>query len=119
MNTNVDSTVVISFAGLCCSFVAICISLISIYLQYRVRGAIIDVLNINGLQRSVPRYYAGLPKNIQDIFPEYRDEQPGYALVKVVFGNSGDRTGIASFQNIKVEIKNSKYQIIKASHYSY
>jgi hypothetical protein len=102
------------------SLTAIIISLFSIYLQYvMVEGAEIAILNDEDNQRSVPRPYSGLPKNIQDNFPDYPDEQPGYALIKLVFGNSGDRTGIAKIKGVKAFIEGGHHIVIKPSYYSY
>ncbi len=103
--------------SLAISITAFILSLVTIYFQwFRVRGAKIELLNTNDKQRSIVRYYAGLPSNIQDAFPNYPDIQSGHGLVKLVFGNSGDRAGIASIQ--KIEIKNA-HELIKSSYYSY
>jgi hypothetical protein len=100
------------------SSAAILVSGYSLYRQYRVKGALVELLNVHDIQRSMIRVYAGLPKIIQDSFPAYAEDKPGYALVKGVYGNSGDRTGIVNVHNTKVKAKNLPPDI-KASHYSY
>jgi len=119
MDYRIDPSFVVSLFGVCCAFVAICISLLSIFLQYSVRGARIELLNANDHQRKVPRYHRDLPKRIQEQFPDYPDAAPGYAFVSLVFGNSGDRTGIANIQGIKIRIKDNPNEIIRASHSKY
>lgn len=102
------------------SVLAIVISAISIYLQYMVEGPKIELLNAADLQRRVPRPHSDLPKNIQDNFPYYPDAVPGHALVKLVFGNSGDRVGIANIQSMKARIiKSGQDEIIKIAFDKY
>ena len=99
------------------SIAAILFTIINTYFQwFRVKGARIELLNTHHNQRSVTRSYAGLPKNIQDDFPDYPDEWPGYALVKLVFGNSGDRAGLVNIINIGIE---NDHGLFKKSYYSY
>lgn len=102
--------------GLILSILAIIISIISLILQYRVRGARIELLNTHHSQRSVVRNYVGLPKNIQDDFPHYPDVGPGYALVKLVFGNSGDRAGLVNILDVNIT---NDHGLFKKSYYSY
>lgn len=84
------------------TLLALIISAISLYLQLKVRGPKIDLLNVKDFQRRVPRYYKDLPKDIQERFPDISDVAPGYTLVKLIFGNSGDRVGIAIIQEVKI-----------------
>jgi len=99
---------------------AIVISAISLYLQLAVRGPLIELLNATDTQQRVPRPHGDLPKDIQEKFPNIPDAAPGYALVKLIFGNSGDRVGIANIQDIKAKIiKSGETEIIRVSSDKY
>jgi len=86
------------------ALLALVLSAISIYLQLRVRGPVIELLNAKDIQRRVPRPHKDLPKDIQEKYPHIPDVENGYALVKLIFGNSGDRIGIVNIQEIKAKI---------------
>lgn len=106
------------------SIIALITSLISIYLQwFRVRGPIIALLNTEGEQRAVLLPYGRLPQAIQQHFPEYKEKFQGYALVRLVFANSGDRAGFTEIK--KIEVQNppapswAEADRIRASFHSY
>ena len=81
------------------SVFALAVSLIGVYLQwFRVRGPVIALLNTQDEQRAVLLPYSRLPQSIQQNFPEYKEKFQGYALVRLVFANSGDRAGFAEKQ---------------------
>jgi hypothetical protein len=106
------------------SFIALFISIYSIYLQwFRVKGPKISLLNEEGDYRSVLRPYNGLPQAIRDYFPEYIEKYQGYAIVTLVFGNAGDRAGIAKI--ISAEVQNPPFfnaeenEKVKSSYYNF
>lgn len=101
------------------SIIAIVISVFSIILQYMVEGPKVDILNDNDIQQSLVRPHSALPKTTQDRFPDVIDQWTGYALVKLVYSNSGDRAGIASIKSVSVRAKNSKYLPAKVRYESY
>ena len=95
------------------ALLAIGISLFSILLQYTIEGPKIDILNSKDVQQTVVRLYSGLPKSVRVNFAHLSDESPGHALVKLVFGNAGDRAGYINIVNM--EIKNA-HGLIKISN---
>ena len=106
------------------SILALTVSLVGVYLQwFRIRGPIIARLNTQDEQRTMLLPYRGLPQSIQQYFPDYKEKSQGYALVRLVFANSGDRTGLAEIK--KVEVQSSPAlgwpvtDRIKASYYNY
>lgn len=102
--------------SLAISITAFILSLITIYFQwFRVVGSKIDLLNAKDKQLIIVRPYSGLPKYIQEKFTQIPGEEQGYALVKLVYGNAGDRAGIAYIKGIKIETKNSELGTIKSS----
>ena len=107
----------ISLLSLFVSLLAFIVSAISIYLQNMVEGPKIELLNAEDVQFKVPRYHKELPEEIQKTYPHVPDAASGYALVKLVFGNSGDRAGTANINDIK--IRNNLDPAIKISAFSY
>lgn len=106
------------------AFIALFLSILSIYLQYfRIKGPRMSLLNEEGDYKSVLRPYNGLPSLIRDNFPEYIEKYPGYAIVVLVFGNAGDREGLAKIVNVAV--KNPPFfdlkenESVKTSFYDY
>lgn len=86
------------------SVVAFAVSLYSLYRQYRVRGPAIEVLNSAIDQHVKLLAFNGLSTEIQEKFPSaQQSNNPEYALVKLVYGNSGDRTGLAIIQSITLQ----------------
>ena len=90
-----ESITNIDFTNTLISVAAFILALYSLYLQHKVKGPLIELLNAKDIQRRVPRRHEKLPKDVQEHFPDILDAAPGYALVKLIFGNSGDRVGIA------------------------
>ena len=102
------------------ALLALFLSALSIYLQIRVKGPLIELLNDKDTQQLIPRPYPSLPKDIQEKFPQKTEAVPGHALVKLIFGNSGDRVGIANIQDLKAKIiKSGEREIIKVSYNKY
>jgi hypothetical protein len=101
------------------AFIALIVSIYSVALQYSAEGAKIELLNGDDKQIRTARPHKELPEHIQKGYPDIPDALPGYALVKLVFGNSGDRTGIASIKDLKVTIKNNPDLLGKASYFNY
>jgi len=111
-------------AGTVIALFALLVSLISAYFQwFRIRGPIISLLNRDEEQRAVLRPYEGLPYVTRQQFPEYREKYPGYAIVRLVFANSGDRAGFTKI--VKAQVENpvpagwSEKDQIKVSYYSH
>jgi hypothetical protein len=112
-------------SSLIVSAVALVLSIVSIYLQwFRVQGAKVNLLNPEGDFRSILHdTYDGLPQEIQKRFPCYQEKYSGHTLIRLVFGNSGDRPGLVKI--VKVEAQNllapgcSTDDKIKASFYNF
>ena len=76
------------------SVFALGISLCSFYFQWiHARGARVTLLNDKDTQNSAVRTWSALPRNVQNDFPEFDQTYPGYALVRLVVLNTGDRPG--------------------------
>jgi len=102
------------------SVVAITLTVLSLYLQYfRIRGPEIALLNAGQEQRSVLRPYQGLPLLIQQAFPWYPEEQPGHAVVSLVFSNVGDRPAYVSFLALKASVTGDDDVDPFIAHYSH
>jgi hypothetical protein len=103
------------------SSVAIVLSISSFYFQWiRVRGPKVSVLNAGQEQRSVLRPYGGLPRSIQQDFPEYRETRPGHAIVTLVLANTGDRPAYARFLKVDAAFDSDNFQgELFVAHYSY
>lgn len=106
------------------SIAALIISFISIYLQWlKVQGPVISLLNWENEHRCVLLPYEGLPQSIQMYFPPYQEKHPGHIITTLVFGNSGDRAGMAHL--LGVEVKNPppstwlEEDQVKASYYNF
>lgn len=110
-------------ASIAISLFALIVSLVTVYLQwFRVRGPVISLLNQDEEQRAILRPYEGLPEIIQQQFPEYKEKYPGYALVRLIFANSGDRAGFTKIVKVQLEsptIGWSEKDQIKFSYYTH
>ena len=109
----------ISLLSLVISILAFIASAVSIYLQYMVEGAKVELLNADDVQVKIARPHKELPEHIQKAYPHIPDALEGYALVMLVFGNSGDRTGFVNIMDLKVWIKGNPNRLIKASYTKY
>ncbi len=98
------------------AFVAFIFSVYSLYLQQTAKGPKIELLNKDDRQLRVARPHKELPNDVQKAFPYIPDVLPGYALVKLIFGNAGDRAGMANIKAMKVVMKDNprKPDLIKA-----
>lgn len=94
------------WASLVISAIAFVVSVISLFLQYRVRGAKIAILNAGKPQQTSVQRHDKLPEHVQKKFPYSYFEWAGCAWVDIVFGNAGDRAGLAIIT--KVEVKNDR-----------
>lgn len=105
------------------SFVALLLSLFSIYRQWLKprHPKIAFLLNPDETHRSVLRPYEGLPQKYQQDYPKYPEKYPGYVIVGLPFGNTGDEAGLVKI--VKVEVQNppgwSEEDKIKASFYNH
>lgn len=105
------------------SLVALLLSMFSIYQQWLKprHPKIAFLLNPDESHRSVLRPYKGLPTKYQQEYPEYPSKYPGYAIVHLPFGNTGDEAGLVKI--VKVDIQNppgwSKEDKIEASFYNH
>jgi hypothetical protein len=87
------------------STAAFILSIINAYFQwFRIKGARIDLLNANDVQTRLPLMYKELPQYVQELFPYSKNKSFGNAVIQLIFGNSGDRTGIADIKNVKLII---------------
>jgi hypothetical protein len=85
------------------ALVALLVSILSVYFQwFRVRGPVITLLNNDEEQRAVLRPYEGLPEVTRQLFPKYEEQYPGYAIIRLLFANSGDRAGFARITKVEV-----------------
>ncbi|HEY4642988.1 MAG TPA: hypothetical protein VIG78_06090 [Gemmatimonadaceae bacterium] len=76
------------------AFAALVVAGITFYFQFlHVRDADIAIISDNEEQGTVPRPYRFMPASSQADFPEYKEEYPFYALVRLVFANTGDCPG--------------------------
>lgn len=101
------------------AFVALIVSVWSLILQYMPVGARLELLNAADVQKRAVRLHKDLPEHIQKAYPDIPDKMPGHALIKLVFGNAGDRTGIANIKIMKVAAKDAPQLTVKASHPDY
>lgn len=111
-----------TFISLIVSFVALVVSACGIYLQYyKVRRPKIKALVPNDEHRSVLRPYRGLPLSFQQLYPEYKETYPGYALIHLNFGNDGDGTGLVQIKGVNVRnaYEQKEEDKIKASYYNF
>lgn len=105
------------------SFVALLLSIFSIYQQWIKprHPKIAFLINPNEIHRSVLRPYDGLPPKYQRDYPEYPETHPGYAVLHLPFGNTGNEAGLVKI--VTVDIENppglSEIDRIKASFYNY
>lgn len=106
--SNIEPSIIISI-------VALLLSMFSIYQQWikprRPRIAFLPEVK----HRSVLRPYKGLPTRYQQDYPDYHDPNPGYAIVHLPFGNTGNGSGLVKVA--KVHVVNRPE--IKASFYNY
>lgn len=87
------------------SAIAVGVSLSGFYFQWiHARGARVTLLNDMDVQKSAVRTWSGLPRNVQNDFPEYVQAFPGYALVRLVVVNTGDRPGYAKIESATVRV---------------
>jgi hypothetical protein len=97
------------------SLAALIISVATTIYQFRIRGAKIKILNAHHVQWVKPCKYGKLSKDIQDKFrpSPFDNAFPGYAPIKIIFGNSGDRAGFVYMHNMEVNVTNfeSEYMI--------
>src|SRR5437016_2516187 len=83
------------------AIVALMISSFTFYFQFlRVRDATIIVISDKEEQGTVPRPYERMPLSAQNDFPRYEEHNPLYALVRLVFANTGDCPGYARLLSI-------------------
>lgn len=105
------------------SLVALILSIFSIYQQWLKprHPKIAFLISPDEAHRSVLRPYKGLPPKYQQEYPEYPTKHPGYAIVHLPFGNTGDEAGLVKI--VKVEVQNppgwSKEDKIEASFYNH
>jgi len=105
------------------SIVALLLSIFSVYQQWLKprHPRIAFLINPNEAHRSVLRPYKGLPLKYQQEYPEYPEKYPGYAIVSLPFGNTGDESGLVKI--LKFEVENppgwQEEDNIKASFYNY
>lgn len=105
---------------------ALIVAVGSFYYQWiRVRGAKLVHFNVRTAQRALLMAYQQLPESIRSDFPQYSDRHDGNLFVKIVFANTGDRTGLCDIKNVSVsfpsEADSSKQEEdrVQASYYSY
>lgn len=112
----IDTSVIISL-------VAVAISIFTLYLQFRVRGAKISLLNEEEreLRTILLPSYERLPEATKYQFPEYKEKHPCYAQIRLNFANAGDRTGISEILKIDIDGTSawSTVDRVRASYYDY
>jgi hypothetical protein len=113
----IDPSIVISIS-------ALAISIITLYLQwFRVKGAIIELLNNEKDEQHIVRFpkYNRLPEVTRQLYPEFKEKHSGYAQMRIVLANSGDRAGICEI--LKAEVESPPLWLtvdrIRASFYNY
>jgi len=105
------------------SIVALVLSIFSVYQQWLKprHPRIAFLINPDEAHRSVLRPYKGLPLKYQQEYPEYQEKYPGYVIVGLPFGNTGDEAGLVKI--LKFEIENppgwQEEDSIKASFYNH
>lgn len=105
------------------SLVALFLSMFSIYQQWLKprHPKIAFLISPDEKHRSVLRPYEGLPSKYQQEYPRYPTKYPGYAIVHLPFGNTGDEAGLVKI--VKVEVQNppgwSNVDKIEASFYNH
>jgi hypothetical protein len=79
---------------------ALGISILSLYFQsIHTRGARVTLLNDGDDQDSSVRWWQELPQNVQNDFHDFEQKYPGYALVRLVVLNTGDRPGYLKIES--------------------
>ena len=105
------------------STLAITISGVGFYFQWiYTRGAKVTLLNDGDSQNSAVRSWAALPKNVQNDFPAFEQLHPGYALVRLVVLNTGDRPGYLKIESASAEVPwpvTSPEERPRMSYYTY
>jgi hypothetical protein len=87
------------------SLLALGITVGSFYFQWiHARGARVTLLNDKDSQNSAVRPWSRLPRNVQNDFPEFDQPYPGYALVRLVVLNTGDRPGYLKIDSAEAEV---------------
>lgn len=99
-----------------CAIVGFLASFFSIYLQFRVKGSSIALLNDKEPQQLFHFPYDMLPEAIRQKYPRIVEAGNSFAVAKLIFANSGDRTGLVTIQKAQARITESgEAEIIKVS----
>jgi hypothetical protein len=107
------------------SITALVVSLIHVYIEFiRVKGPNIGILNQDEQQRAILLTYSNLPESVRQQFPDYPERLPYYALIRLIFVNTGDRVGFLRIKDVKVIISteegNTEFNNnIKVSYYTH
>lgn len=82
------------------SALALAVSTFTFYFQWiHARGARVTLLNDGDRQGSAVHPWSALPRNVQNDFPEFEQKYPGYALVRLLVLNTGDRPGFLKIES--------------------
>lgn len=96
------------------SIAAFLLSIVTIYFQwFRVKGPKIDLLNLNDMQE-IDVHIPPPPKEKHEYY-SISPERKGNAVIKLVFGNAGDRAGIAMIKDMTITNKQNVVTNIETS----
>jgi hypothetical protein len=100
-----NQTVLPTWVPYAASLLALGITVGSFYFQWiHARGARVTLLNDKDRQNSAVRPWGRLPRNVQNDFPEFDQTYPGYALVRLVVLNTGDRPGYLKIDSAEADV---------------